>query len=229
MRIIGLIGGTTWLSTADYYRYLNEMVADRLGGMHSARVILHSLDFAEVLACAGSRECEAAILIEAARSVERAGAELLALCANTAHVHAAAVAASVSIPLVHIVDALAERVRNAGAKTIAVMCTGRSRAAGVFDQLAEHRDVKLLFPTVAEQDQLDQAILSFARTGGMASDSISCARDLVSAFISRGADGIVLGCTELPQMLKDTPIESTVLFDTTLIHARAITDVALTD
>ena len=228
MRLIGLVGGTTWLSTAEYYRHINELVADRLGGLHSARIVLHSVDFADVIACGGRAEDEAAILIDAARSVERGGAQLLALCANTAHVHAAAVAAAVSIPLVHLVDGVAERIREAGSTTVGVLCTHRSRDAAIFDAaLSKTADGRVLMPSAAEQTELDQAILDFAHSGGSSRESKLCVQGLVQELCRRGADGIVLGCTELPLMLKGAQSADTAIFDTTYIHAHSIVTHAL--
>ncbi len=229
MRLIGLVGGTTWLSTAEYYRHLNEMVAQRRGGLHSARVLLHSIDFADVIACgrAGDVDGEAAILIDAARSVERGGAQLLALCANTAHVHAAAVAGAVSIPLVHIADEVAKEVRRSEISTIGVLCTGRTRQAGIFDDaLSRAAGCSILMPSDSEQERLDAAILNTAAEGGVSDETRALSVDLVRSLRARGAAGIVLGCTELPIMLGTRPADE-LYFDTTLIHARALVELAL--
>lgn len=231
MKLIGLVGGTTWLSTMDYYRYANEKVAQALGGLHSARVLLHSVDFAEVIARgqAGDIEGEGEILVAAARSVERGGAQLLALCANTAHVYAPRIQAEVSIPLVHIADAVAAHIASQGSHKVGVLCTDRTRKADIFGAtFAQQAGCCVLLPDEAQQTQLDEVILKGAAQGRFDAQATDTAYAIAQSLRKQGADGILLGCTELPIMLQPH-LSQGVYFDSTLIHVDAIVKRALQD
>lgn len=222
--LIGLVGGTTWLSTIDYYRYLNEAVARRRGGLHSARILLHSVDFGAVAACeaAGDLDGERRILIEAALSVQRGGATILAFCANTAHVHLPALRKAVSLPVISIVDALTHEIRQGKFERVAVLSTARTRNSGILEQpLARGAGCEILLPDADQQRSLDCIIREGAAAGRFNATHAHIVNTMVGDLVRRGAQAMVLACTELPQILAGSPVDLP-LIDSTQAHVQAI-------
>jgi len=229
MQVIGLIGGTTWLSTIDYYRFINEAVAARLGGLHSAKILLYSVDFGEIVAAEqqGQLATEVDILCDAASRLQRGGAQLIALCANTAHVFADVVSHATTLPLIDIRDALAQALNAAKLPSVAILSTQRTRAAGLFDErFAQAVGCDVLWPHSDEQQAVDSWIREGAQQGGFSAEHTAALTQLINRLASRGAKGVVLACTELPIMLADSNTDLP-LFDTTRLHAKAIVDAAL--
>jgi aspartate racemase len=229
MKTIGLIGGMSWESSLEYYRILNETVRDRLGGLHSAQCLMISVDFAEIEALqhAGRWEEAGQILAEAARSLERGGAECVVLCTNTMHKLAGAIQAAVSIPFLHIADATAQRVQSSGLQRIGLLGTRFTMEEDFYKaRLTGSFGLEVLIPEQAERQQVHDVIYQELCLGIIRSDSRDAYRKIIAQLAQRGAQGIILGCTEIGLLVKpeDSPLP---LFDTTRIHAEAAVDWAL--
>lgn len=229
MKTLGLIGGISWLSTAEYYRQINEGVNARLGGVHSARCIVHSLDFADVAAINERKDWDAALDLVggAAMHLKRSGAEAIVICANTVHVIADRLEAMVALPLIHIADAAALAVRRAGIERVSLLGTRPTMELDFFrDRLAWH-GINTVIPNPAERDFIHRTIFSELARNVIRPET----RDRYVEIIDRmakqdGAQGAILGCTEIP-LLVHQEHSSVPVFDTTALHARAAVDFAL--
>jgi aspartate racemase len=229
MKTIGLVGGMSWESTVEYYRMINRDVRDRLGPLHSARIVLASVDFAEVEALQeAGRWAEAGRLLAAeARKVEGAGADLLLLCTNTMHKVADAVQAAVSIPLLHIADAAAARVRAAGLLTVGLLATRFTMEEDFYrGRLAERHGLSVIVPGAADRALVHRVIYEELCAGAIEAASKAEYLRVIDTLIGEGAQGIVLGCTEVGLLIKPEDVAVPV-FDSTEIHARAAVDAAL--
>ncbi len=230
MKTIGLIGGMSWESSAVYYRIINETVAQRLGGLHSAQSLLFSVDFAEIEALQhqGRWDEATARMIEAAQRVERGGADCVLLCTNTMHRMADDVQGSIAIPLLHIADATGERVRAQGLTTVGLLGT-RFTMEGDFyrGRLRERYGLAVLIPDAEERQVVHEVIYRELVLGQVRSASREAYKRAIAHLVARGAQGVILGCTEI--MLLITQADSPVpVFDTTTIHAQAAVAYALT-
>lgn len=228
MRRIGLLGGMSWESTALYYRLLNEDVRDRLGGFHSARLVLASVDFAEVEAMqvAGDWEAAGALLADEARALEAAGAECVVLCTNTMHKVAGAIEAAVSIPLLHLADVTADAVRGAGVDAAALLGTRFTMEQPFYaDRLRSH-GLEVLVPGGDDLTLVHDVIYDELVLGVVRDESRAAYVDVVRRLVDRGAGGVVLGCTEIELLLGPGDVDVPV-FATTALHARAAVDFAL--
>lgn len=239
MKTIGLIGGMSWESTAEYYRIINETVRDRLGGLHSAKIVLVSVDFAEIEAMqVGGRWNDAGqALAAAARQLEAAGAEVILICTNTMHKVADAVEAATSLPLLHLADATARQILawkspiSGGAthqtKTVGLLGTAFTMEQAFYkDRLASHGHT-VLVPEEADRAIVHRIIYEELCLGIVREESRAEYVRIMQSLIDRGAQGIVLGCTEI-ELLIDPEGESAVpLFPTSRIHAEAAVDWAL--
>jgi aspartate racemase len=229
MKTIGLIGGMSWESTVTYYRIINEAVRDRLGGLHSAACVLWSFDFDEIEALQHRGDWEAATrrMIDAARAVERAGADFIVVCTNTMHLMADDVQAAVRIPLLHIADATADAIRGAGLCKVGLLAT-RFTMEGDFykGRLIEKHGLAVLIPDKAEREIVHEIIYNELCRGRINDRSRQRFRAIVRRLADAGAEGVILGCTEIGLLVRpeDSPVR---LFDTTCIHAEAAVDVAL--
>jgi len=231
MKTIGLIGGMTWHSTVDYYRLINEDVHRRLGGLYSARLVLYSVEFEEVeiLQKAGDWERMTALMVDAARRVEAAGAECVVLCTNTMHRTAEAIAAAVKIPFLHIADATAAEIRRAGLKTIGLLGTRYTMEMDFYKgRLEDQFGLHVLTPDEAERRIVHDVIYRELGHGVIKSESRQAYLKIIDNLARRGAEGIILGCTEIPLLVKQ-PDTSLPLFDTTALHAKAAVDFALAE
>ncbi|MGA2024359.1 MAG: aspartate/glutamate racemase family protein [Steroidobacteraceae bacterium] len=229
MRIIGLIGGMSWESTVPYYRLINEFVKRELGGLHSARLILYSVDFHDIARCMDSADWQAVgdALAGAARSLQSAGAQALVLCTNTMHKVAPAIEAAVQIPLLHIVDATASELLRAGIGTIGLLGTRATMEQEFYrERLSARHGLRVLIPDRAEREQLQRIIFEELCLGRVLPASRTDLQRIMTALAAQGAEAIVLGCTELAMLVG--PEHSTLpLFDTTSIHARCAAQWAL--
>ena len=228
MKTIGLIGGMSWESSAHYYRILNQTVQARLGGSHSARCLLLSVDFAAVarLQAAGDWDALGAMMAEAARALERGGADGLILCTNTMHRLVDRIEAAVSIPLLHIADPTAAAIRAAGHRRVGLLGTAFTMEQAFYrDRLAAHGlDVRV--PDAADRAIVHAVIYDELVRGVVRAESQLAFRGVIARLVAAGADAIILGCTEI--MLLVGPEDSSVpLFDTTSLHAQAAVDWAL--
>jgi len=223
MKTIGLVGGMSWESSAHYYRLLNEAVKARLGGLHSAKCILSSVDFAgiEPLQRAGRWDEAGGILNRAALGLERAGAELLLLCANTMHKVADQMMAGVRIPLLHIADVTAERVRAAGVRRVALLGTRYVMEQDFYRaRLAYRHGLEVMVPGPADRAEVNRVIFEELVLGRIEPRSKVRYVAIMEALVAAGAEGVIAGCTEIT-MLVTQPDVSVPLFDTTEIHALA--------
>ncbi|MBU1309988.1 MAG: aspartate/glutamate racemase family protein [Gammaproteobacteria bacterium] len=229
MKTIGLIGGMSWESTIPYYRYLNEGVKNQLGGLHSAKCILVSVDFYEIerLQQAGDWDAAGAMLGRAARTLEVAGADFIVLCTNTMHKVAPAIETAVAIPLLHIADATAAAIKQAGGRRVGLLGTKFTMQQPFYrERLSETHGIEVLLPNETEQDSLHQIIYQELCQGVINPESKQAVRKMMAGLAWQGIDGIILGCTEIG-LLVGKADAAVPLFDTTLIHAKAAVELAL--
>ncbi|MEV0192893.1 aspartate/glutamate racemase family protein [Kitasatospora purpeofusca] len=228
MKTIGLLGGMSWESTATYYRLLNELTRDRLGGLHSAKCVLYSVDFAEVerLQVAGEWEAAGRLLADAARAVEAAGAELLLICTNTMHKVADQVAGAVSVPLLHLADATAAAVLAAGVTRVGLLGTAFTMEQDFYRDRLASRGLDVLVPDPAGRALVHRVIYEELCLGVVREESRAEYRRVIAELVARGAQGVILGCTEIELLVG--PGDSAVpVFPTTRIHAEAAVTAAL--
>ena len=231
MKTIGLIGGMSWESTVPYYQVINRVVGRRLGGLHSAKVALYSVDFDEIehLQHAGKWEESGEILADAARAVRRAGADFLVLCTNTMHKVAPQIEAAVDIPLLHIADATAGRVKAAGIERVGLLGTRFTMEEDFYrGRLESRHGLSVLTPPADERRLVHQVIYGELCLGKVRHESRGGFQVVAGGLVARGAQGVILGCTEIGLLLRseDAPVP---LFDTATIHAEAAAESALDD
>ena len=228
MKTLGLIGGMSWESTVPYYRIVNERVRERLGGLHSAKLVLHSVDFAaiETLQRADDWATAGAILADAARGLRAAGAEAIVLCTNTMHLVAPAIEAAVDVPLLHIADATAGRIRAADLDTVALLGTRFTMERDFYRARIEAAGIAVLIPDAADRETVHRVIYDELCLGRIRDESRAAYRAIIAGLVARGAQGAILGCTEIGLLIGegDAPVP---LFDTARIHAEAAADWAL--
>ena len=230
MKTIGLIGGMSWESTVPYYRTINETIKERLGGLHSAEIILLSVDFAgiEELQRAGDWASAGRVLADAAARVELAGAQCIVLCTNTMHKVAPAIAAAVRIPLLHIADATAQEIRAAGIRTVGLLGTRFTMEQEFYkERLIREHGIDVRVPDADGRALVHRVIYDELCLGDVRAASRDAVRHVMAQLVADGARSIILGCTELTLLLR--PEDAGVpLFDTTSIHARKAAEWSLT-
>lgn len=229
MKTIGLIGGMSWESTVTYYQLLNRMARERLGGLHSAELILWSFDFAEIeaLQAAGDWQAATARMVAAAESVERGGADCLVICTNTMHLMAGAVQDAVSIPLIHIADATAAAIKAAGAQAPLLLATRYTMEQDFYKgRLKEAHGLEVRVPDAAGRDVVHDIIYRELCQGIVRPESKTRYLEVVRDAEAAGADGVIFGCTEIGLLVAPEDF-SIPAFDTTELHARAALDFAL--
>lgn len=229
MRTIGLLGGMSWESTSEYYRILNAEARARFGGVRSAPCLLHSFDFAEIVALqrAGAWDEAGARLARAAKGLETAGAELLLICTNTMHKVAPAVAAAVSVPLVDIIDVTAERLLAAGVRRAGLLGSRFTMEDGFYHQSMAGHGIELLTPEDEADRALVHRVIFEELAAGIRSErSRQAYRRIIRRLAARGAQGVVLGCTEIELLIgqADSPVP---VFPTTRIHAEAAIEASI--
>ena len=229
MKLIGLIGGMSWESTALYYRIINEQVKQQLGGLHSARSLMYSVDFHEIeqLQVAGEWQKAGEILTAAAVSLERGGADFIVLCTNTMHKVAGQITVAVNIPLLHIADATAERIRQSGVKRVGLLATAFTMEQAFYKgRLQQEYGIEVRVPAAAQRKVVHDIIYQELCLGIIRDESRARYREIIAQLVADGAEAIILGCTEITLLVK--PEDASVpLFDTTLIHAQDAVKVAL--
>ena len=225
---IGLLGGMSWESTAEYYRILNRLVADRLGGLHSAEVLMYSVDFAvvEQMQVAGDWDGAGKLLAEAAQSLERAGADLLVLCTNTMHKVADQIQDAVAIPLLHLGDTTAAAVRAAGLDTVGLLGTAFTMEQDFYRERLASQGLTVLVPEADDRAEVHRVIYDELCRGVVSGPSRRMYQDVIDRLVARGAQGVILGCTEIELLIgaQDSPVP---VFPTTRIHAEAAVERAL--
>lgn len=220
MKTIGLIGGMSWESTVTYYQVINEAVKRRLGGLHSAKILMYSVDFAEVEACqaAGDWDRSADILGDAAERLERAGADVIAICTNTMHKVAPQIQRRISIPILHIADATAERLRREGIRRVALLGTKYTMQQDFYRERIRSSGIDVLIPDAADVEIVNRVIYGELCLGEIREASRREYVRIIDGLKARGAEGVILGCTEIGLLIgpQDSPLP---VFDTTQIHA----------
>jgi aspartate racemase len=227
-RVIGMLGGMSWESSAEYYRLVNEVVRDRLGGLHSARCVLASVDFTviERLQVAGRWDEAGDLLAVEAANVEAAGADLLLLCTNTMHKIADRIQEAIGIPLLHIADVAAQAVTDAGLNTVGLLGTAFTMEQDFYrERLAAH-GLTVLVPPAEDRAQIHRIIYEELCLGIVLDSSREAYRGVINRLVAVGAAGIILGCTEIELLIRqqDSPVP---VFPTTRLHVQAAVDLAL--
>jgi len=229
MKVIGLIGGMSWESSAEYYKILNETVKERLGGLHSAKCIMYSVDFEEIeqLQHAGKWEEATTYMIDAAQRVEKAGADFVLICTNTMHKMADDVQSAIGILLLHIADATAEKINEQGLNTVGLLGTKFTMEEDFYKgRLKEKFGLAVVVPEEDERTTVHDIIYNELCLGEIRESSREKMKKSIEHLVSKGAEGVILGCTEIPLLVKQKDA-AVPLFDTTLIHAQAAVDRAL--
>ena len=229
MKTIGILGGMSWESTATYYRLLNETVRTRCGGLHSAPILLHSVDFAGIreMQIQGDWDAAGAELGRLATGLEHAGAEIMLIATNTMHKVADAVERAISIPLLHIVDPTAAALKAAGIRTVALLGTGYTMEQDFYRGRLEARfGIEVLIPDADDRALIDTVIFNELCLGRIEASSRKVFQRVMGALHTRGAQGVILGCTEIGLLIapNDAPFP---VFDTTVLHAEAAATLAL--
>ncbi|WP_035059079.1 aspartate/glutamate racemase family protein [Andreprevotia chitinilytica] len=229
MKTIGLLGGMSWESSALYYRAINEGIRQRLGGHHSARSVLYSVDFEAIKALqyAGQWDEAAALLADAAQNVEKAGADFLLICTNTMHKVADQIQAAISIPIIHLADATAERIKQQGITTVGLLGTRFTMAEDFYKgRLAERHGLQVIVPSPADQDIVHQIIYDELCQGIVREESRRAYLRIIDTMRAAGAQGVIEGCTEIVMLIQQAHTDVP-LFDTTAIHAERAVELAL--
>jgi aspartate racemase len=229
MKTIGLIGGMSWESTVPYYRIINETVRNKLGGLHSAKVVLYSVDFYEIelLQRSGDWDEAGRVLAQAAESLQAAGADFLVLCTNTMHKVADLIESAVRIPLFHIADATAQEIKKAGLTQVGLLGTRFTMVEDFYrGRLRDPHQLKVLIPDDADQGVVHRVIYEELVLGLVRDSSRTKYRKIIQRLVNHGAQGVILGCTEISMLVgpADSPVP---LFDTTGIHARKAAEYSL--
>ena len=229
MKTIGLIGGLSWESSKEYYRIINETVNERLGGLHSAKCILYSLDFAE------SREIQQTkgwdemtkILIDTAQRLEAAGADIVLICTNTMHKFMPEIQREIHVPILHIADATAEKVLEKGLKKVGLLGTKMTMEEDFYKgRIGEKFGINVLVPDKDERDFIETVIIDELCVGKMNASSKKRFKQIIGKLVENGVEGIILGCTEIPLLIKQGDV-NVPIFDTAEIHAKAAVEYAL--
>jgi aspartate racemase len=230
MKTIGLLGGMSWESTVEYYRLINKFVSDRLGGLHSAKCLLYSFNFEEIASLQrdGNWKKLAEMLGDAARKLEAIGADLILICTNTMHKVAPEVQAVLSIPVVSIIDATAEEVKRKGLKKVGILGTLFTMEDGFYQEELERNGIESIVPEREDRVLVHEVIFNELCKGVFREESKNEFLRIIDWLIGKGAEGIVLGCTEIPLIVKQRDVEVPV-FDTTEIHSKKAVELALED
>ena len=229
MKTIGMIGGMSWESSIEYYRIVNQAVRKKLGGLHSAKSIMYSVEFAEIEELQHQNQWDklAEIMIEAGRSLERGGADFVIICTNTMHKLYDEVQQSIKIPMLNIADATAEKIKTEGIDRIALLGTRFTMEEDFYKgRLVEKYGLEVMIPSPEQMETVHRVIYDELCAGIIKPDSKHRYAAIIQDMVAEGAGGVILGCTEIGLLVKpeDSPVP---LFDTTEIHARAAVDYAL--
>lgn len=228
MKTIGLIGGMSWESTVPYYRIINEEVKNRLGGLHSAKIVLYSVEFDEIERCQSSGDWEKSgdILGKAAQGLESAGADFLLICTNTMHKVAPQIASMVHIPIVHIADATADELEKSHIHRVGLLGTRYTMTQDFYKQILIDRGIDVVIPDAADVDIVNDVIFHELCVGKINAESRREFQRIIDSLKEKGAQGVILGCTEIGMLIQQSD-SSLPVFDTTLIHAKRAAEMAL--
>jgi aspartate racemase len=231
MKTIGLIGGLTWESSAEYYRLINEMVYERLGGRHSASVIMHSLDFDPVdqLMHEGDWEQISARILEVARSLKSSGSDCVLICCNTLHMVADKVSEAINIELINVIDVIAREIKSKGMAKVGLMgSTFTMRNNFYRDRLFSRYGIETIIPPEEDMDLIMTVIEKELGRGVIKDRSREIFLKVIDQMVERGAEGVILGCTEIPLLVKQSDTDVPV-FDSTYLHSKAAVDISLSE
>ena len=221
MKTVGLLGGMSWESTVTYYQIVNETVKEKLGGLHSAKILMYSVDFDEIekLQASGNWEQSAQILADAACRLEKAGADFIVICTNTMHKVAPQIQSHINIPILHIADATADELTKANIKTVALLGTKYTMTQDFYKNKISKRNINVLIHDDKDIETINHVIYDELCRGIISDASRKEYVRIISSLQQKGAQGVILGCTEIGLLIsqKDLPIP---VFDTTYIHAR---------
>lgn len=230
MKTIGLIGGMSWESTIPYYRIINNAVKERLGGLHSAKIILYSVEFDEIEKCQASGQWEKSgdILGDAARKLEAAGADFILICTNTMHKVAPQIASMVNVPIIQIADATADALTKAGISRVALLGTKYTMTQDFYKQRLINRGFEVLIPEDGDIETINDLIFYELCVGEIKEASRMSFSAIIDGLKARGAEAVILGCTEIGMLIEQKD-SSLPVFDTTVIHAERAAELALED
>ena len=228
MKTIGLIGGITWLSSLDYYRLLNEKINERLGGVEAGKIILYSVNFAEIklLTEEGRWDEMAKLMTDAAQKLEQAGADCVLIGANTMHKIADEIQQGITIPLIHIAEVTVQQIKKQGLQTVALLGTKYTMQLDFYKNKLSAQDITTIIPDEDEIEMINTAIYTEMGKGVFLPATKQKFLTIINKLVDRGAEGIILGCTEIPILIKQEDCQVPV-FDTTQIHATAAVEFAL--
>ena len=230
MKTIGLLGGMSWRSTVDYYAIINDYVNKKLGKFHSAKILMFSVDFEEIeqFQQRGRWDEATDVIIDAAKRVERAGADFVLICTNTMHKMADEVRANITIPLLHIADATAKEIKKKGFKKVGLLGTRFTMEQDFYRDVLVRHKLEVLIPDQEDRETIHKIIYGELISGKIETLSRQKCRKIINKLADRGCGGIILGCTEFPLLIKqkDSDVH---LFDTTKIHAIAAAELALSE
>ena len=225
MKKIGLIGGMSWESSAEYYRIINEEVKKRLGGLHSAKCLLYSVDF-EQYQSEGDWGQAGSVLGEAAYSLEKAGADFIVICTNTMHKVISNIKDRVSIPILHIADATAMEIKKQGIRAVGLLGTKYTMEQDFYKSQIEEKGIKVMIPNETDREIVNRIIYNELCLGKINQTSRDSYKEIINRFVQNGAEGIILGCTEIGLLVKQEDSQVP-LFDTAVIHAVAAVNISL--
>ena len=230
MKTIGLIGGMSWESTIPYYRIINEKIKEKLGGLHSARIILYSVEFAEIETCQATGQWgkSADILADAAVKLEAAGADFILICTNTMHKVVPQIQARISVPVIHIADATADRLETAGIRKIALLGTKYTMTQDFYKSRLIDRGFEVLIPDEAGVETVNSVIYRELCLGIIKEESRAAFSRIITGLKAQGAEAVILGCTEIGLLIQQDN-SALPVFDTTEIHALRAAELALQD
>lgn len=220
MKTIGLIGGMSWESTLTYYRIINEKIKEMLGGLHSAKIILYSVDFAEIEECQAKGEWKKSgdILSDAALKLQAAGADYIIICTNTMHKIAPQIQEKIAVPIIHIADATADALVSAGVKKVALLGTKYTMTQNFYKERLINRGLCVIIPDEKDIELVNRVIYDELCLGVVSASSLAEYQRIIDGFKSAGAQGVILGCTEIGLLISQES-SSLPVFDTTIIHA----------
>lgn len=228
MKVIGLLGGMSWESTVSYYQIINQQIKQRLGGLHSAKIVLYSVDFAEIERCqiSGDWDKSAEILANAAQKLALAGADFILICTNTMHKVAPQIATQINIPIIHIADATIEQLQKHQINKVALLGTKYTMIEDFYKQRIIDQGIDVLIPKQSDIEEINRIIFTELCLGKVEVSSRQTFQRIINELQQQGAEGVILGCTELGLLIKEQDIELPI-FDTTIIHAQSAVELAL--
>ncbi|HDX9611293.1 TPA: aspartate/glutamate racemase family protein [Bacillus toyonensis] len=228
MKTIGLIGGMSWESTSEYYRILNEEIKSRLGGLHSAKCLINSVDFEEIERFQSNGDWDGAgqVLGNAAYSLQNGGADFIIICTNTMHKVVEKIKENINIPVLHIADATAKEIKRKGIQTIGLLGTKYTMEQGFYKSRIEENNIKVIVPVEKNREKINEIIYTELCLGKISSQSRGYYKRVIEELVQKGAQGIILGCTEIGLLIKQEDVVVPI-FDTTFIHAMEAVNVAL--